>query len=65
VPDLNARDVIRNRSVLFGFGEHLVCRDIDELGLRVDEASDQPGASDPIYFGSLACDPFHGHLLSL
>jgi hypothetical protein len=39
--------------------EHLVRRDVQELGLRIDEVPDQPWTGDPIGLRSLACHPFH------
>src|SRR5438105_497046 len=42
-----------------GDREHLVCRNVEELGLWVDEVLDQPGAGDPVGLRSLACHPLH------
>ncbi len=39
--------------------EHLVGRHVEELGLRVDEVLDQPGAGDPVGLRSFSCYPLH------
>src|SRR5450759_552829 len=39
--------------------EYLVGRDIDDLGIGVDEHADEPRAGDPVGLGVFAGDPFH------
>src|SRR5262249_51783668 len=40
----------------------LVDRDEQELGLRIDERANEPGACDPVYLHIGPCYPFHGSL---
>src|SRR5437588_7728788 len=39
--------------------QHLVLGDVDDLGLGVDAAADQPRAGDPVGLRSLSCHPLH------
>jgi hypothetical protein len=41
-------------------GEDLVGRDVDDLGVGVDEPSDQPRAGDAVGLGAGTRDPLHG-----
>ena len=43
-----------------GRGQDLVGGHVADLGLGVDEATDQPGAGDPVGLGTGAGDPLHG-----
>jgi hypothetical protein len=43
--------------------QHLVPSNEDELGLGVDEPLDEPGTSDTVHVGVLACHPLHRSLL--
>jgi hypothetical protein len=52
--------VVRVPTLALGEREHLIARDEQELGLRVDESADQPGAGDPVDVGVLSGDPLHG-----
>ena len=41
----------------FGGAQDVLGRDVDDLGLRVEEAADQPRAGDPVGLGACARDP--------
>src|SRR5438477_9362588 len=51
--------VERVRLVPFGHGEDLVGGHVDDLGVRVDEALDQPRAGDPVYLRPFTGYPLH------
>jgi len=57
--ELDPRHVIGHSTLLLGHGRHVRRRHVEELGFRVDEALDQPRASDPVDAGVLAGNPFH------
>ena len=59
VTQLDAGDVVGNRTGFPGDAQHVTGRDIEELGLLVDEACDQPGAGDPVDPGLFTGDPLH------
>ena len=61
VSELHVLDVVRGGTTLLRLGGDLIARYVKELGLFVDEPSDQPGTGDPIDAGMLTCDPFHRH----
>src|SRR4051794_34636812 len=57
MPELHARDVIGRRIPFLGCREHLVSGNVDELRTWVNEAADQPRASDPVDLRMFARDP--------
>jgi hypothetical protein len=59
VAQFDAGNVVRNCSVTLGGGRHLVREDIEEFGVLVDEAPDEPRAGDAIDLGVLTSNPFH------
>src|SRR6185295_5559700 len=62
--ELDALDVVRDGP--FGRRDlvHALARHEQELGLRIDEFPDQPGAGDAIDLDALAGNPLHDALLS-
>src|SRR5690349_7162236 len=62
---LGARDVIRRGACLLSHGEDLLGRHIQELGIRLDEAPDQPGTGDAVDLGTFTGYPLHGVLPGL
>ena len=42
-----------------GHREHLICGHVEDLGVGIDEAADEPGAGDAVGLGAGAGDPFH------
>ena len=57
--ELGVRDVKRRSAFTLGDGHHLVAWRIQKLGLRIDEALDQPRTGDAIHLWSSAGYPFH------
>src|SRR2546430_17249891 len=43
---------------------YLIRFDEEELGVRIDEASNEPGSCDPVYAGIAPGHPFHGASLT-
>src|SRR5262249_27280703 len=62
MPKFDAFDVERNCPFPLCDLHHFACRNEQELGIRVDESSDQPGTGDAIDLGIFASDPFHNNL---
>src|SRR6266566_1894709 len=60
VRELDAIDIVGNPASLFGDGENLFRRDVNEFRPRVDETVDQPGARDTIDLRVLARHPLVG-----
>src|SRR5439155_24670249 len=60
MPELNVLDVVGSRATLRRLGRDLIRRDVDELGLFVDEPFDQPRTRHPVDPRMLARDPLHG-----
>ena len=56
---LDARNVVGDCSLTLGDGGHLVRGNIEEFGVLVDEAPDEPGAGDAIDLGVFTSNPFH------
>src|SRR5262249_62353707 len=54
---LGARDIVRRGPGLRGDGEDAVGRREQKPRLGVNEAADQPGTGDAVYFGPLAGHP--------
>src|SRR3990167_2800090 len=44
---------------------HILGRHVQELGLRIDEARDQPRTGDAVDLRALARDPFHGYFAAV
>src|SRR5450756_1494425 len=65
VPELDATDVVGDRALAVGHARHLLSRRIEELGVGVDEAFDQPGARDPVDAGVLSGYPLHNKSVPL
>ena len=59
VAQLHAFGVVGNTALPLGHVEDLLRRDVDELGILVDEFPDEPRTRDPVDVGVLARDPFH------
>src|SRR3954468_14761897 len=57
VGEMHVGHVIRNGFPLPGRREHLAGRDINELGLRIDEPRDEPWAGDAVDLRSLPRHP--------
>src|SRR3954452_21667410 len=55
--EFHAIDVVRDPTGLLGNGEDLILRNVDELCIRIDEAADQPGASNSVDLWVFACHP--------
>src|SRR5262245_18730618 len=54
---LGAGGVVRVRTFTLGDREHLLGRHVEELGFRIDEFPNEPGACDAVRLRSLTCDP--------
>src|SRR5262249_27062955 len=59
VPQFDALHIVGRRPLPRGDLQHLVCRDIQELGLRINEFFNQPGTRYAIYLHTLTGDPLH------
>ena len=59
VGELGAGGVEGARGFDLGHGQDLVGRDVADLGLGVDEATEQRRAGDPVGLRALAGDPLH------
>src|SRR5262245_63920082 len=57
---LDAFDIVGRPAGLSGDVENILGRDVDELGLRIDEAPDQPRAGDAVDLRALARHPLAG-----
>src|SRR3954462_12289665 len=62
---LGTRNVIRRRASLPCDSEDLLGGNVQELGVRLDEASDQPWAGNAVDLGTFASDPLHAVLPGL
>src|SRR4051794_14439813 len=51
--------VERVRVLFLRYREHLIRGNVENLGVGVDEAADEPGAGDAVGLRSSASDPFH------
>jgi hypothetical protein len=60
VVELGAGGVEAVTAVVAGVGEDVVVGDVDDGCVRVDEAADEPRASDAVGLGAGAGDPVHG-----
>src|SRR5262249_13093527 len=60
VAELDALHVKGDGAHPLGLGEDVGRRNEEELGLRVYEFLDQPGAGDSVDVYPLSCNPFHG-----
>src|SRR4051812_31699250 len=58
VGEFDPVDVVRSSTRLFGDLEHVLGRDVNEFGLRIDEAPDQPRTSDAVDLRVLSRHPF-------
>src|SRR5262245_32753634 len=58
VTEFRVLDVIGGRALRLGNGDDIGRRHVDELGKRIDEATDQPWARDAVDLGMFARDPF-------
>src|SRR5260370_42410203 len=59
VAQLDSAHVIGMRALSFGDGHHLRRGHVQELGVWIDEAFDQPGAGDSVDAGVFAGHPLH------
>src|SRR6266446_4768748 len=59
VTQLDSAHVIGMRTLSFGDGHHLRRGHVQELGVWIDEAFDQPGAGDSVNAGVFAGHPLH------
>jgi hypothetical protein len=59
VGELGVGGIEGARGLDLDHGQHLVSRDIADLGLGVDEAADQPGTGDPVDLGTRTGNPPH------
>src|SRR6266705_4553294 len=59
MPELDPWDVVRGGALAFSDGPDLIGGDEQKRRLLVDEATDEPGASDPIDTSSFPGDPLH------
>src|SRR5258708_21168738 len=59
VAQLDSAHVIGMRALSFGDGHHLRRGHVQELGVWIDEAFDQPGAGDSVNAGVFAGHPLH------
>ena len=57
--ELGAGRVERSRALAFGHPKYVVTRDVEDLGLGVDEPPDQPRAGDPVRLRSFPGHPTH------
>src|SRR5919204_2305157 len=57
--ELHVLDVIWDRVLALSHGHDLVRRDIDEFGIGIDKALDQPWTGDAIDVGVFSRDPLH------
>jgi hypothetical protein len=55
--EFHIRYVIRRGADAAGLAHHRVSRNVEELGLAVDEPFDEPGTRDTIDLWALARDP--------
>ncbi|MOA38450.1 hypothetical protein D3C78_1601360 [compost metagenome] len=63
LPDMaefDARDVVGRRLLLGSHSQHLCSGYVEKLGLRIDEARDQPGTGDPVDLWTFTGNPLHG-----
>ena len=60
MPKLDALDIVRSGARSPGDFKYLFCRNIEKFGSGIDEALDQPGTGNPVYFGPLPCYPTAG-----
>lgn len=62
-PDMaerRTRDIVRDGALARGDVEHLRCRRVEKLRIRIDETTDEPRAGDAIDFRTFARDPARG-----
>src|SRR5262249_7037422 len=59
MPDFDVRHVVRNGILFLSRPEHLFGRHKKELGLRINEFSNQPRTGHTVDFDSFPRDPFH------
>ena len=55
---LSAFDIVRRPAYVLRNLADIVCRNIDEFSIWIDEPADQPRARDAVNFRMLARDPF-------
>ncbi|GCC47213.1 hypothetical protein chiPu_0031396, partial [Chiloscyllium punctatum] len=57
VREFHAIDIVGNPARPLGDRDDLILRDVDELRIRIDEAPDQPGASNTVDLRVFTCHP--------
>src|SRR5439155_24451849 len=62
VVELGSGRIEGTRAVAGSDVEHIWRGDVEDLGVRIDEATDEPGAGDAVGLRASASNPFHGRV---